>query len=475
MLAPRIVLARGARAIRVGPPACAPLAGAIASVVSRGGWASVDPRREPLSRKLGNVLSLSGGGGGGRVFAGSAAPRRAVRGSFLLLLACSTDPVRGRAERRDAQRMLARPGRAELAAGEDTGPVACSATSIERSPGDERRLGRTVRVVPPARGAYAFVARSGSVPPAASEAIMRAEGYEMWRVAESEALSLFGQPLARPRLPEAAMRDRLARLAEARAAWERNPADPETWICSAAGSPIWPLCEAIDIYTEGIERFPDDPRLTGTGGIASSRPALRPGGARPDAGERLVSGQPDEIEPDGLPNARNIPTSTLQGNIGYHLGLAHYLKGDLERAQEKLRALSRALAEPRHARRRLALALYEMRRLGRDAERASCSGRSTASGRHRERGLPPVLLLYKGELGIDDLLDPARAEKRFDPAVSMAPPPGILYSGAPRGGDRDAEDLVRRETGRRSIDCGRRGISRLRANVPPRGPREIED
>lgn len=43
---------------------------------------------------------------------------------------------------------------------------------------------------------------------------------------------------------------------------------------------------------------------------------------------KLVKGKADEIEPDGLPNARNIPTSTLQTNIFYHLGLAYYVKGD---------------------------------------------------------------------------------------------------------------------------------------------------
>ena len=47
---------------------------------------------------------------------------------------------------------------------------------------------------------------------------------------------------------------------------------------------------------------------------------------------KLVRGKPDEIEPDGLPNAMNIPTSTLQSNIWYHLGLAYYLKGDFARA-----------------------------------------------------------------------------------------------------------------------------------------------
>jgi tetratricopeptide (TPR) repeat protein len=46
----------------------------------------------------------------------------------------------------------------------------------------------------------------------------------------------------------------------------------------------------------------------------------------------LTQGKPDEIEPDGLPNSKNIPTSTLQANIWYHLGLAQYLKGDFVRA-----------------------------------------------------------------------------------------------------------------------------------------------
>jgi len=48
---------------------------------------------------------------------------------------------------------------------------------------------------------------------------------------------------------------------------------------------------------------------------------------------RLIKGKPDSVEPDGMPNARNIPTSTLQSNIWYHLGLAYYLKGDFKKAE----------------------------------------------------------------------------------------------------------------------------------------------
>ncbi|MGY6522531.1 MAG: tetratricopeptide repeat protein [Mongoliitalea sp.] len=47
---------------------------------------------------------------------------------------------------------------------------------------------------------------------------------------------------------------------------------------------------------------------------------------------RLMEGLPTQIEEDGLPNALNIPLSTVQFNVWYHLGLAHYLKGDFEKA-----------------------------------------------------------------------------------------------------------------------------------------------
>jgi hypothetical protein len=53
-----------------------------------------------------------------------------------------------------------------------------------------------------------------------------------------------------------------------------------------------------------------------------------------EAAAALIAGRPDEIEPDGLPNARGIPTSTLRTNVYYHLGLAHYLRGDDAAARE---------------------------------------------------------------------------------------------------------------------------------------------
>lgn len=48
----------------------------------------------------------------------------------------------------------------------------------------------------------------------------------------------------------------------------------------------------------------------------------------------LIKEKSDEIEPDGIPNEKNIPTSTLQSNIWYHLGLAYYVTGRFLKAEE---------------------------------------------------------------------------------------------------------------------------------------------
>ncbi len=60
----------------------------------------------------------------------------------------------------------------------------------------------------------------------------------------------------------------------------------------------------------------------------------------------LIQGKMDIVEPDGLPNAQNIPTSTLQSNIWYHLGLAYFIKRDYPKA---LKAYQKCLDVSRNA------------------------------------------------------------------------------------------------------------------------------
>ena len=52
------------------------------------------------------------------------------------------------------------------------------------------------------------------------------------------------------------------------------------------------------------------------------------------------------MEADGLPNARNVPTSTLASNLWYHLGLARYLRGEWAAAAEAFARARDAVDNP---------------------------------------------------------------------------------------------------------------------------------
>lgn len=93
--------------------------------------------------------------------------------------------------------------------------------------------------------------------------------------------------------------------------------------------------DAISIYTQGITKFPEEPRLYRHRGhrYISVRKFDKAIADLKKAG-KLIEGTENEIEPDGMPNAKNIPVSTLHGNIWYHLGLAYYLKHDYEKAYD---------------------------------------------------------------------------------------------------------------------------------------------
>ncbi|MGI9543390.1 MAG: tetratricopeptide repeat protein [Cyclobacteriaceae bacterium] len=91
--------------------------------------------------------------------------------------------------------------------------------------------------------------------------------------------------------------------------------------------------EAINLFTKGVKQFPSDPRfLRHRGHRYISVRKFDQAILDLEAAAGLIEGTENEIEPDGMPNAQNIPVSTLHGNIYYHLGLAYYLKHDFEKA-----------------------------------------------------------------------------------------------------------------------------------------------
>lgn len=125
-----------------------------------------------------------------------------------------------------------------------------------------------------------------------------------------------------------------AALAAAKAAWERHPTDTDsiTWYGRRVGY-TGDFAAAIAIYTEGLRLHPDEPHLLRHRGHRYISVRDFPAAiADLERARAVVSGQPDEVEPDGQPNARGIPTSTLHSNIRYHLALAYYVTGDFARA-----------------------------------------------------------------------------------------------------------------------------------------------
>jgi len=139
-----------------------------------------------------------------------------------------------------------------------------------------------------------------------------------------------------------------SQLAEAREAYEADPNDPDAiiWFGRRLAYP-GRFREAIEVYTRGIERFPGDARLYRHRGhryITLRKFALAI--ADFEKAATLTRGKRDEVEPDGQPNAQNIPTSTLQFNIWYHLGLAYYLTGQNNRALRSYRECLKVSKNP---------------------------------------------------------------------------------------------------------------------------------
>jgi len=159
-------------------------------------------------------------------------------------------------------------------------------------------------------------------------------------------------------------------LAEARRAYEHTPTNPDSiiWYARRLGY-LGRLRESIEVYGRGIALYPDNAWFYRHRGhrYISVRDFDRAISDLEQAA-RLVAGKPDEVEPDGQPNAQNTPIGTLHSNIDYHLALAYYLRGDFAKA---LPVYRRDLLDARNDDRRVSTThwLYmSLRRLGRDAE-----------------------------------------------------------------------------------------------------------
>ena len=226
----------------------------------------------------------------------------------------------------------------------------------------------------------------------------------------SEGTSLLGKPLMSPSVPDN-VRTRLeADLTAARAALDRAPDDPDAliWVGRRLAY-LGRYRDAIATFTDGVQRFPKDARFLRHRGhryitVREFDKAI----ADLERADVLVAGAPDQVEPDGQPNARNIPLTTLQSNIRYHLALAYYVKGDFAKAAPVWQRARDAVGNPDNLVSVTHWLYLTLRRLGRADEAARALDNIVPDLDVIENGSYYSLCqLYKGMRTADDVLKAA--------------------------------------------------------------------
>jgi alpha-L-fucosidase len=220
-----------------------------------------------------------------------------------------------------------------------------------------------------------------------------------------QAVSLLGEALYAADPSDSALKN----YTEAKANYEKEPDNPDSMIWYGRRiAYLGNYQEAIDIYTQGTEKFPADARIYRHRGhryisVREFDNAIEDF----EKAASLIAGKQDEIEPDGMPNALNIPVSSLHTNIWYHLGLAYYLNNDLENA---LRVYHEGIKASQNDDMLVATThwLYmTLRLLGQEAEaKKALEPIQTDMNVIENQVYHKLCLFYKGVLPLEDLTDP---------------------------------------------------------------------
>jgi tetratricopeptide (TPR) repeat protein len=152
-------------------------------------------------------------------------------------------------------------------------------------------------------------------------------------VSKSVLTGLDGKEYVEPERSPASQAKLDSLLAIAKNNFETDPSEENYIWLGRREAYLYHYNDAIEIFSQGLEKFPESYKLFRHRGhryitIREFSKAV----ADLQKAAALMPGVPLEIEPDGQPNKLNIPLSTTQFNVWYHLGLAHYLKDDFESA-----------------------------------------------------------------------------------------------------------------------------------------------
>jgi len=260
-----------------------------------------------------------------------------------------------------------------------------------------------------------------------------------------QGVSLLGDTLRNFPLSDAARTRYLAQLDTAQQAYTRAPANIDSliWYGRRLGY-LGRLQEAIAVYTHGLTLAPDNPWLLRHRGhrylsVREFDKAI----ADFQRAEQLTAGKPDEVEPDGQPNALNQPIGTLQSNVRYHLALAHYLKGNYA---EAARVAQAELDVASNDDRRVSMThwlYHSLRRAGRveDAIK-SLDGISANMQIIENSNYHKLVQMYKGLLPIDSVLPANTTGELSVQDVSSAY--GVAAYMLGNGQEAEAKDLMQR-------------------------------
>ncbi|MEE4107819.1 MAG: hypothetical protein V2I24_00635, partial [Halieaceae bacterium] len=257
---------------------------------------------------------------------------------------------------------------------------------------------------------------------------------------QPQAYSLDGEPLYAATPGE----DTLNKLEAARDDYRADPdsADNIIWLgrrTAYAGN----YRRAIEIFGEGIDKFPMDPRFYRHRGHrylstrqfdAAIQDFLR--------AAVLMEGMPPRTEPDGLPNAQNIPLTTTQGNVWYHLGLAYYLKQDWPLALAAFRNGYRLGGNDDNLVSTGHWIYMILRRMGDDEAAAVALDEISADMTIIENtSYHQLCLLYKGELKVESLIG-ADGDDPSNAAVAYGVANWFYYNGDKARSDALLERIV---------------------------------
>lgn len=222
----------------------------------------------------------------------------------------------------------------------------------------------------------------------------------------AEAVSLFGKPLLRPAMGEEASKKAGGEFSKAERDYEKDPSeDNAVWVGRRIAY-LGRFRDSVEWYTSALEKHKDSAKLLRHRGhryitIREFDRAV----ADFERAAKLIRGTKDEVEPDGVPNARNQPVSSLHSNVWYHLALAHWLKDEFEKALAACDEGMKASGNPDRLVSQTYWRYLILRRLGREDEaKKSLDPINKDLDLIENHAYLRLLLVFKGELSASELL-----------------------------------------------------------------------